>query len=697
MAELSAERAVEALDAMPWDRLESLDPAVPPKEVRRALRQLFRKGPEATEDDCWALFDNLAIWGPGVSPAATAALPFVVALATDPRTGARATLVELLASLFEVPEGTSPESVDAGRPEAWRHAQRAVRPLLADPDPAVRRAAVPLADGPARLLERWRTERDLSVRLPVLFALGRLAAAPGADATTVAEIRAVLDASLHDPDPVLRVAAVHAYAGLDSDLPVRALDALVEALTDPTARSRWETVWYQGDNDYACYREAVAFRTAGLFDDTAAQELGFLTRLFAAADRPEDGDLLRSVLDRCLLLLVSRRSVEPAVLPSAGAALSHPDPSVRLRAAHLLGMLGPRATAYADRLAGLLDDSGVEEYNEGTVGDHAGWALTRMDDPRALPGLVDRLCAPFRGPDGGSYGSGDPRRPEIADVLTPLRAHADTLLPSIREELHRDLNDPDAPHVLTADLLVTLKAWETDALPALPEVTAYVHDRFRRSDAADVLAAMGPAAASAAPAVREHMALDPPGISPWLHWVLWRIGDADPAEALRAVGETLSVEGEEGGSGMVGPLADFGAEAAPYTDRVRHALTSRHGWTRTDAAITLWSITGDPGLALPRLEEEILEFTAGGEWYGSFARTLRTLVRCRTPTPAVTAALRLLRAQDHRLSPHTDYRAILQDEELRALIDEVLALPRACGATASHPAGSPSATPCSCS
>ncbi|WP_371574408.1 hypothetical protein [Streptomyces sp. NBC_01314] len=668
MAELSA----EALDAVPWDRLEWVDPKVSPKEVRRVLRLLFRKGPESTEDDCWPLFDNLGTQVYGVPSVATAALPFVVALAADPRTGARATLAELLAVLSRAPERT-PELVDPDWPEAWRHAHRAVQPLLADPDPAVRRAAIALADGPGRLLERWRTERDLSVRLPVLFALGRLAAAPGAETTTVTETRAVLDASLEDPDPVLRAAAVKVYAHLDTEVPVRELDLLLEALTDPTARSRWETVWYEQDNEYPSDREGVAYLTAALYDDTPAQQLMFLTRLSSAVRPGEDADLLRAVLDRCLLLLVSRRSVEPAVLALAGGALHHPDPSVRVRAAHLLGILGSRATAYADQLAALLDDSAEVEFLEGAVGEHACWALTRMDDPRALPGLVDRLCAPFREQYSRGYSVGEPRRPEIADVLTPLRAHAETLLPSIREELRRDLTDPDAHGALTSDFLATLKAWETDALPALPEITAHATDRVRRHDAVDALAAMGPAAASAAPVLRECMSLEPPNNHPWLYWALWRIGGADdPAEALRAVGETLSAEGEEPRSGMVGHLTAFGAEAAPYTDRVRHALTAPQGWIRMEAAIALWSITGDPGSALPTLEEEILAFAAGGQWYGPFGKALRTLIRFRTLTPAIEAALRLLRDQDHRLSPRADYRAVLQDEELHALIDEAL-------------------------
>ncbi|MFE9445031.1 hypothetical protein ACFYO2_40085 [Streptomyces sp. NPDC006602] len=141
-----AELSAEALDEVPWDRLESIDPTVPPEEVRRVLRRLFRKGPESTEDDCRPLFNALGTSERGISSVATAALPFVVALAANPRTGARASLVELLASLSQAQETTPPESIVPGWPEAWRHAHHAVQSLLTDPDPAV-------AGRPSR----WRT------------------------------------------------------------------------------------------------------------------------------------------------------------------------------------------------------------------------------------------------------------------------------------------------------------------------------------------------------------------------------------------------------------------------------------------------------------------------------------------------------------------------------------------------------------
>lgn len=56
------------------------------------------------------------------------------------------------------------------------------------------------------------------------------------------------------------------------------------------------------------------------------------------------------------------------------------------------------------------------------------------------------------------------------------------------------------------------------------------------------------------------------------------------------------------------------------------------------------------------MEEEILACAAGGEYHGSFHRALRAPIRFRTLTPAAEAALRIVRDQDHRLSPYADYR-----------------------------------------
>jgi len=80
---------LEALDEVPWERRESALGDHPPEEMRRALRNLVLKGGAATEEDCYPLFDCCALGTGRVASAATAALPFVVALARDREVGAR--------------------------------------------------------------------------------------------------------------------------------------------------------------------------------------------------------------------------------------------------------------------------------------------------------------------------------------------------------------------------------------------------------------------------------------------------------------------------------------------------------------------------------------------------------------------------------------------------------------------------------
>lgn len=281
-----------------------------------------------------------------------------------------------------------------------------------------------------------------------------------------------------------------------------------------------------------------------------------------------------------------------------------------------------------------------------------------------------RLCGTWRGRQGRGYVIGDPRSPDLSDVLGPLRAHAGTLLPVVRAELRRELADPDLPGWVPADLLATLKAWGTVALPALPEVTAYLADDFRRHDAAEARAAIGPGAVSAAPAIRERMLLEAPENHRWSYWVLWRIGGADPAEALRALGETLPKPGEPPYFPF-GQLAAFGPQAAPYADELRRILAEAEDLFTAEVAAALWTVTGEPEPAWALLEEQVLAFASGDhELDGLFHSALRTLIRFRAISPRVRDALRALRDEDRRISAYGDYRAILQDEEFRELIDE---------------------------
>ncbi|MCT2543650.1 HEAT repeat domain-containing protein [Streptomyces atratus] len=664
----------EALDELPWERLEPAlgrDPAV---ELRRALRRLARKGAAATEEDCGPLFDCVAPDPRGVTAVATAALPFVVVLAGHPDMGARATLVQLLTGLSGAAAEAGEAAVDAGWHEAWRRHRPRLSGLLVDPRPEVRREALPLAEGVGVLLERWRAETDPAVRLPVLLALGTAAAGSGA-AEAAERVREIVAGVLGTGTPAMRVAAVHARAEFDPQAPVRELDLLVEALSDPAARPGFEALWYVPDIDGPLNREDVLSWTARLFEDAPEAALSLVVRLVDAARRTGDTLLCRAALDEGWRLLVSMRSAAPALLPRAGALLGDPDDGVRYRAAHLLAALGTRAAPYADELAGLLDDPGEDEFFEGTVGDHARWALTRIGDRRALPELVERLHAPYKDQYSRGYCLGDPHLPEVEDVLAPLGAHAEILLPAIRRLLRDSDSDGGRGRrtPLTGPFLHVLQAWGPAAAPALPEVVALLDDTRYSLAAVDALVAMGPAAAAVEHAVRRCTVPDAPGNHQKVAWAAWRLG-GDPGTALRLIGEAVPA-GEGPFRGPVHLLGDFGPAAAPYADRVRRLMENGDTWLRPRAAVALWSITGEPEPSATVLEEDLPPVALGGDSYGGFLHALRALARIGTVSRTARAVLRTVRSFDRPLSTYRDYRAILQDETIRAAIDEVLALP----------------------
>lgn len=663
-----ADVTLEALDGMPWERLESALGHQPAEELRCALERLALKGGAATEEDCYPLFDCLALGTGRVSAVATAALPFVVAFAGDPGMGARPTLVGLLARLSKAAAEAGPGLVDAGWHAAWGRHRPQIQALFADPRPEVRREALPLVEGVGTLLERWRAETDPTVRLPVLLALGG-AAAGSADAGTVDRVRAVVAEVLRTGAPAMRVAAVHAWAAFDPQASVRELDLLVEVVSDPAVRPRFEEIWYVPDVDGAFTREDVVSRTARLLEVAPRTALSFVVRLIGVARRNGDAPLCRAALDEGWRLLVVRPSAASALLPLAGGLLADPDDGVRYRAAHLLAVLGSRAAPYADELAALLDDPGEAEFLEGTVGDHACWALTRIGDQRALPGLVERLYAPYRGQYARGYASGDPRPPEVEDVLIPLRTHAEVLLPAVRKLLRNDgVGGP-----LTNRFLEVLTAWGPAAAPALPEVAALLDDARCSLGAVDSLVAMGPAAASAEAAVRGCTVLDFVGNHVKVAWAAWRLG-GDRDSALRFIGEAV-LTAEEPFYGPVGLLGDFGPAAGHYADWVRRVMEHGDTWVRLRAAIALWSITCEPDPSVSVLEEYLPPIADDGDTYGSFLQALRGLARIGTASPAARAVLRTVRGFDRRLSTFRDYRAFLQDEEIRSAIDDVLALP----------------------
>lgn len=126
--------------------------------------------------------------------------------------------------------------------------------------------------------------------------------------------------------------------------------------------------------------------------------------------------------------------------------------------------------------------------------------------------------------------------------------------------------------------------------------------------------------------------------------------------------------------GPVHCLADFGPSATPYADRVRHIMENTEGWQRLQAAVTLWSITGEAEPSVPVLEEFVLPIADGDDGYGGFGEARRALAKMGRVTPAVHAPLRAVTEFDRWLSQRRDYRSFRDDEQLRAAVGDVLTL-----------------------
>lgn len=556
---------LEGLDTVDWHELEPGRRDRPATDIPKVLRRMARADARTRQevlDRTFADLQDLLLGADRASGTATAALPFLVDLAVTPNTVARPDLIDVIAGLAVGAAGaeTGATPSDGDWDTAWRREWPRLRSLLVDEDRNVRRSALQLvSDRTDSLLERWHVEADRSVRLTVLLALGAAAAADDPTGTTAAAVRTVLDGARHGADRVMRVAAVIATARLDPQAPLRALPMLLELLTDPVLAPEFGKVWYTLDCEYPYHRDEVASWVMALLAHDTSAATSFVTGLAGAGSRTDDVELRRCAMDEAWRLLVLRPSSAPALLGSAAGLLADRDDDVRYKAVHLLAVLGPLAAPYADRLAALLDDPGESQIFDGTVGEHARWALTRIGDPRALPDLVERLVAPYRDTQGRGYCVSDPRRPDVVDVLRPLRAHAAGLVPAVREALRDEVARRGW---LVRELREVLQAWGED--PTLPEETE-------------------------------------PYPQPW---------EPGPMEAEKAATTVQAFAAE--------------TEQQPY-------------WT--------------------------------------FHAALASLLRLGHITQPVREALATLRSADRRLSQYGDYRAFLEDEEIRERIDTVLTLP----------------------
>jgi HEAT repeat protein len=596
------------------------------------------------------LFDNLYHQGGWVCSAAAAALPFLVDLAAGGAVHHRHEVVGLIGMLAREAVTAESRFVDS----AWQPALDATRSrllaLLDDPDPRVRREATFLvADGIRHpesvqaLRRRWGMETDRTTRCDLVLAFGTVCAWRQ-DESLHDELVALLD----DNDLQVRLAAVHALAESDRAVAARHVDTLVQAVRDP------DTAVWQGSAWMGGTRATIVHTTGNLLTTDPIAATVFA--IGVSADSGADLDRRVATLGHVQQVLSEWRTVTGTILPFLADHLDDDVPEVRYRATALLACLGLAAKPYTDRLVARTADPGRRDSREAiTVGDAAVWALARQDDPRCLPGLLERLSGDRLGFETAAiyFGRDMPvvEQPGIHEILIPLRRHADTLLGAITARIMSARRD----RVLVSNLLEVIAAWGTAAEAAIPVVAGLLQDDEVLPQAAEALGAIGPAAADAALALRRRIA------EPAAAWALWRTG-ADPdrgAESLiRHIAEHRVPHT------AIALLADLGPHAAASVEVLREVARSDEDWMRVEAAHALWRITGDPAEPVTILTELAQPLTHG-QCLPARIAALGHLAEIGAATEPVTSLARTITDNPRRIAYFGGWRTFTEDEEIR--------------------------------
>ncbi|MFI1304280.1 fumarate reductase/succinate dehydrogenase flavoprotein subunit [Streptomyces sioyaensis] len=262
----------------------------------------------------------------------------------------------------------------------------ALRPYLADPDPAVRRAAVDaltesVPPGTGQALAAALTDPAPAVRAAAGASLRELVEVLPPEAA----LRAPLASAAHGPDAVVRSAAVDVLRALG--LGDRDLFAI--ALTDPAVEVRLQAVRALVSVDAARDLRRAAEDDSREVRVAAAQGLGTVGRPEElAAFLPDDDPLVRAAA----LAALATAGCPPPYDAAAVAALGDPAWQVRAGAATALAAAGS-ATAVAALSTALGDPhADVRKAAVLALRAHAG----RADARRALASVADDPDADVR-------------------------------------------------------------------------------------------------------------------------------------------------------------------------------------------------------------------------------------------------------------------------------------------------------------
>jgi len=584
---------LDGLDLVQWEELETAGTS--DEDIPGLLWAI------ATATDDKAALDSLGelswdILHQGTVYTSTApTVRFLAGLLTGTRRALRGYILDLLGDLVRVHDLDPGDPIAAEVRAAVLAQVDRMLPLLADDDPWTRYACAyalsgcpdRAADVQAAVRRRWSQEDDPRVRAGLVIAA----------ATLDRRTDLIAEALAADQPPAVRAGAVLAAVQSGRRWPgARAVAAVRAAWRDGDPFAG------QGDEDW--WRAPVWYPKA---------LEGVLEQLKPADQLPIAGALLGSgdpvIRMRAAIqagtAMGDCRSVRRPLAEILVPALDDSDPLVRLAAADAIRRAGPAAAHVADALAAVVDRTDDEAAGQLLA------ALVELGDPRAAAHLPAHIRAGIAPDDLGGVlaEAGMPAGPDLLEAVRYRLAVLVDGRPARHITTIRDLRrqggyvDPE-PRAL----LRLLQSWGPAAAPAVPELIDLLGAGRATEGAAAVLAAIGPDAVPALPALRA-CAKAIRGDDSQHHIerlavarACWHVtGDPDPAvdEAWR------HVTNNDAGIQAAGLLAEIGDPARRLLPTIRRAMadwaiaSEPYQYGRVEVAELVWLWTGDAGLVLP--------------------------------------------------------------------------------------------------
>ncbi|MFE3184269.1 HEAT repeat domain-containing protein [Streptomyces violascens] len=693
---------INELDGVGWSSMgHAYGPA---DDVPVWLREMGSLDPEVREK-AFGNFYGAAHHQGDVYPCTAASLPYLFALADDPATPDRASVVALLLSIgreasecdldavYFTPDGTE-STAHADVVAQMRERADAFVRYAADAELLVRRAAIEalglfLDDADLALdvlrgrlaAEHGTMERLLVVRTTADLAL-RL---PAVHAAATAWLDTLIGESASDPD--IRLAALVHRARctpqrIGRDLVPQAIELLRQSTPTPshtsdddadepnTGEETGTSVPLLPEAQNVPPEIAAAFEDLERHNRVHAPTTSLLRTFHAVLDAriPERTALLTEQLRSsdaavrydaiCMAqdLMATWRGDHANLVLLLADCLLPDDPYTAAAAAEALKVLAPVSEPAREALASYVDMQrtvhggdvwAASQSQLRRAHQEAVLALARFEDLRALPCLLTAL-------------DDDVDAWRALQVVGQLRQAAGDLVPRLTRRLAGADYSQDGFGSSTGALLPALAALrDPAAIPALTNaVTAAIrHENWRTAATVlDALSAFGTGAATALHVVRPLADAQDIDLRMAAAGALWEL-EGNVESVVPKLHDLLDTHEHRTAADVLGRIGPPAAMALP---RLRSMLTDGYEWTRIHAAAALWDIGGEA--EAPAVVETLL-----GAWEKNDA-TSNYVVAClhrmgsaaAPALPRILAELALSRRSGH-------FGSTANDEELQAI------------------------------